>query len=320
MTIGDLAEGGRLIEGVAGFAEELRADHIVLLGDLFDTMSHVRLEVMAFWRDAIRRARRSSAGSTIVLVGNHDRSNDGLEHALWPYGQGEEATIIDAPQILQGVLFLPHMADPAEFVRLCRAHPTRTVVCHQTFDGAQYENGFYAGADAVDPAAIPQDQVISGHIHKPGRYGKVWYVGAPRWRTASDANEERAVWCVDHAPDGSIVAAVPRDTARWCRRIVQLEATPESWPDVPAPGPLVDVRVAVRGPGAFVQDALARLAAQGVTRVSSVRTDALVPSVRESEGVGRAWGRFVEAYAGEHGTPAARVRARAADDYGLVAA
>jgi hypothetical protein len=101
--------------------------------------------------------------------------------------------VVDEPRVvLPGILFVPYVHDPAEFVQICQQYPeAKTVVCHQTFAGSYFENGFLT-PDGVEPNLLPQEQVISGHVHSPQRIGKVWYPGAPRWRTVSDANTERA--------------------------------------------------------------------------------------------------------------------------------
>lgn len=314
-TVGHLEECGRLIRAVAEFAREQDARRIVFLGDLFDTMSVVRLEVAAFWRWAF--AYLIAEGFQVVsLVGNHDYDNAQRSHALEGYSG---VTVVDGPVVLDGILHLPYVHEPARFVELCRAHPTGVVVCHQAFDGAEYENGFYAGPEAVDQKLIPQTLVISGHVHKPARLGKVVYLGASRWRIASDANTSRALVMFDHDATGKVRAVEKLDLSTVCRQILQFELTPENLTVIPPAGPLVDVRVDVRGPTAFVLGWAEKLAARGV-RVRTFRTDAVRLSVRESEGVGVAWGRFVREFRPSRGTGSERVAALAAEVYGLRAA
>ena len=132
-------------------------------------------------------------------------------------------TVVDEPtRIGPGVIAIPHRDSGEDFLSLCSEYPEdATVVCHQTFNGGQYDNGFYA-KDGIDPNLVPQPMILSGHIHAPQSFGKVWYVGAPRWRTASDANVERAIWVVEHDDLGNIVSKTPVRTGETCRRIWEL--------------------------------------------------------------------------------------------------
>lgn len=314
-TVADeIPECERLMRGAIAFAGAVGAVRLVVLGDLHHNHSTVRVEVVAFWKRVIAWAR--AAGLEVVfMVGNHDMSNDRSCHILIAY---PEAVVVDRPTVIDQVLYLPYVHVREDFVAMCQANPTRTVVCHQLFDGSTYENGFYCGEEGVDAALIPQDLVISGHIHKPQVLGKVWYVGAPRWRIASDANEERRIYALTLDVGGAMVGAQEHDTAPYCRRIVHMQDTPDSPAAPPAPGPLVDVRVDVTGPTDYVRARAADLEAMGC-RVKTVRTDAVRVEVRESDGLPRAWDRFAGAYVPTRGTPMVRVRALAASQYGLAA-
>lgn len=327
-VVSELADCRALVEATAKFAVEQKADRIVCLGDLTDAMSYLRLEVLDFWRWGVD-LWLEAVPSVVLLVGNHDLANDRSCHALWPlagrWNRREDGpfghrmvTVVDGPVQDGPLLYLPYVHGKEEFVRLAREHGVadQALVCHQSFDGAQYENGMYVGEEGVDAALLPQHTVISGHIHKAGMYGKVRYVGSPRWRISSDANEEKAVWMYDHALDGRIVDAVALDTSAFCRKIVQYVVTPDSLPAVPAAGPLLDVRVDVRGPAGFVAEHHARLQDLGA-KVRTFRTDATVIEVRESEGVGVAWGRFLGTFRPANGTGPERIAELAAEGYGL---
>lgn len=308
----ELDECRRLADAIREFARVQGATHVVFLGDQHHAHATMRVEVMAFWKWVFRELTVQHL-NVIALVGNHDRADqadDASPHAMLAYR--DDVDVIESPRAFGGVLFLPYMASKDEFVSACNAQPTKIVVCHQSFDTTQYENGSYVGEEGVDPEAIPQRLVISGHIHKPQRVGKVWYVGAPRWRSAADANEERRVWCVD-LTTGEPVASM--DTAPYCRRIVTATIDCETSVVLPEPGPLVDLRLTLVGTTDWV-NALAAAWADRGARVAVVRTDAVRLEVRESEGVPQAWSRFVGAYRASRGTPPARIAERARE-YGL---
>jgi hypothetical protein len=89
-----------------------------------------------------------------------------------------------------------------------RSRMRHEVVCHATFNGARYENGFYA-KEALDPDAVPQKRIISGHIHTPAssaRSGiRAVRAGRPsRTRTSSEPFGSRmtplAAWAFSIRP------------------------------------------------------------------------------------------------------------------------
>jgi hypothetical protein len=314
-VVEEIDECWNLIQGVLAFCIKVDADQVVFLGDQHHAHSTVRLEVMAFWRKVFALFAEHEI-AVVALVGNHDLSNDRATDAMVHY---PEIVSVRQPHSRGGILYLPYIHDPKEFLAACRACPeARTVVCHQLFDGSRYENGFYVGEDGVDPTLLPQPAVISGHIHKPQRVGKVWYLGAPRWRIATDANEDRAVWAVEHDVDGNAVRARAMDTAPYCRRIVHLQDTPEAPADVPVPGPLLDVRVDVTGPAAYVRARGDELEGRGV-RVRTFRNDQSTLVVKESEGLQVAWRKFRQSFVPSRGTPGDRVAVVAAERFGLAA-
>jgi len=54
-------------------------------------------------------------------------------------------------------------------------YPVRCL-CHQTFDGAKFSEGFYT-TDGIDSSLIKTDLIISGHIHIEQRWANVYYPG-----------------------------------------------------------------------------------------------------------------------------------------------
>src|SRR6185369_11497831 len=120
------------------------------------------------------------------LVGNHDRSHDTNITGNTLRYASPTVTVVDEPMTLgNGLVFMPWYAKPQDFIKAAGNYTT--LICHQTLQGAKYENGFPA-ADGVPAEMVPAKTIISGHIHTPQMFGKVWYPGAPRWRIATDAN------------------------------------------------------------------------------------------------------------------------------------
>jgi DNA repair exonuclease SbcCD nuclease subunit len=226
----ELGDCRRLIDFVAKTAQENGVDYIVFMGDIYNTHNVMRVEVLAFWKDAFEKLYKICR-DVIVLVGNHDYAGEGLPiHALLAHDT--QVLVVDKPCNFDlGILFLPYMSSREAFVEACEYEKAAqstgpTVLCHQTFEGSTYENGMYA-PDGVDPNLIPQTTVISGHIHTPQSFGKVMYIGAPRWRTLSDANVERAIWIYDFDSEGKVIKTKSFDTGTACKRIKQADHTPE---------------------------------------------------------------------------------------------
>ena len=191
----------------------------VFLGDLYDTHSVIRAEVQRFWYDFFEKI---SSHYTIVISGNHDRPTNQSSKANALLAHSSQVELFTEGEMgrVNDVVWIPYCHDPEEFVRICNFYKDiDTVICHQTFQGAQYENGFYA-KDGVDQNRIPQAKVISGHIHSTSTLGKVFYPGAPRWRTLSDAKQiERYLYLTDG--DFNILEKFP--TSPFCSKTVHYE-------------------------------------------------------------------------------------------------
>ena len=227
VTPDELDECRALINGII----ELRAKHgyevVVFLGDQFHTHSVLSLQVVAFWRWAVS-ALRAAGYRQIHLRGNHDMAANGDgPHALEVYRELLDPLdfIVDGATSADGILFIGHHVNEEDFQatiqKMCPGHEPRLVVCHQTFEGAQYENGFYA-PDGFDQTKVPGIKIISGHVHRRAVLGKVVYEGSPRWRTKSDAGEAK---CVVGYPKGMLGDFVTHDTSAYCTPIEVVEDT-----------------------------------------------------------------------------------------------
>lgn len=252
-----------------------------------------------FWRWFFLEAKRRGI-RVIALVGNHDQPGDGRfdGHAMMAH---EHLCTVVWKEVLveDGVVFVPWTNDKEAFVYACNSQPaTGMVVCHQSFVGSRFENGYYDPA-GIDPNLIVQRGIISGHIHTPQEFGKVWHIGAPRWRIATDANVERAIWLVTHNKDGSISEKNPIDTGSICRQVRYLIDTPSDPVQITL-DPRHDWRVDIKGPLEWCK-AREGLYGPGV-RVRTFPESTHVPQVRESEGIDQALVKYVEAFTPPNGT------------------
>jgi len=180
-----------------------KADTLIVLGDLFHTHAVLRLEVVNFWQRTIIRMS-GVFSNVILLVGNHDligdKQREGHMSALDTLKIGlKNVKIIDRPTIHDSWGFMPYFSDSEKFIEEANKLSevgVKTLVCHQTFQGSQFENGFYA-PEGIDQNRLLFTNIVSGHIHKTQTIGKVFYPGTPKWDTLSDANEIKGIWTFD---------------------------------------------------------------------------------------------------------------------------
>lgn len=261
----------------------------IFLGDQFHTHSSISLPVLTLWKSIFKEL----SGYFIALVGNHDQEYAGaVRNSMSVFDN--YGIIVNKPVVINDTLFTPYMKNSEDFIKTCNDNKTHTVICHQTFNGSRYESGFYAtGPDCIEPDLVPQHQIISGHLHTPQEFGKVWYPGAPRWRTLSDANVDRALWIVDITNAG-VIRQQGINTSSVCKKIWYFEQTPENITKIDFNGK-DEYRVDVRGPQSFIDDYLKTFKQKNV-KLRTFRTDKKQTLVRESDGIDLALKKWLEEF------------------------
>lgn len=183
----------QFLSWVDNLIQEQKPDLVVNLGDALDTHAVIRSEALNELMAHIYKCIDSGI-PYVYLKGNHDQAGpkDEKYHALLPFkGRIKDLHIVDTPQDLFGMTFVPFLADGDAF-------PRKTLpicVAHQTFLGADY--GPVNSTEGVDPDTISADIIIAGHIHKKHNLGKVVYVGSPYSQDASDVNQIKGVSIFD---------------------------------------------------------------------------------------------------------------------------
>ena len=209
--IPNLEDSQRLLDFIYETAQKQAVKAIVFTGDLFHNHAVVRLEILKFWRDNLTKL--SELGIPVVVeAGNHDMVNPKqstkMITAISNFEGIKNIRIVEDMAVFDfgvKVAVVGYKAEQADF--LDRAQKAKdaganVIVAHQTFTGAKYANGFYA-EDGIDPALVPQDSLISGHIHSTMQIGKCFYVGSPKADNMADANVAKGIWVIDFANDGS---------------------------------------------------------------------------------------------------------------------
>lgn len=293
VVVDELEECARLMGLAEEVSEEEMVNEVVLLGDLHHNHAITHVEVTSFWLEWLDRL--SNGASVTALVGNHDRAagDSAGAHALQPYHQLPRVLVVDQPEVDGPVAYVPYVASQADFLQTCnRPDLARAglLLCHGTFDGGMFENGIYVPG-GVAPELVPQAQVISGHLHTPQEFGKVWYVGAPRWRTLSDANTPRHLWVVGVAEDGKLAyrrpVPIPPEVCRPIRRTWVLDGVVVDGAaiDLEGPGPAgCRWHIDLKGP-AVVNAAVAdRISGLGY-QIRRLDTDVRPAKLHESEGI-----------------------------------
>jgi DNA repair exonuclease SbcCD nuclease subunit len=219
--IGNLEEMQKLVDFLCQLTVRERFDFIFLAGDLFNDHAVVRLEVALFWRNAL--ARLCAAYKEVVAIdGNHDKGGtkqlESAISAIQLISGGYDLknfVHITKPTNYHDIAIIPYMSNEDEFVaaanELFEGGAVDLLMCHQTFNGAKYDNGFYAPG-GFDIERIKQGRIHSGHIHTEQEFDKVWYPGTARWETRSDANLNKGVWDVQLEADSFQKTLIPTNT------------------------------------------------------------------------------------------------------------
>lgn len=321
----DVEEGRSLIEAVAQVAKETKPDLVVFTGDLFDSFEWVHVKVMKFWTDAMYRLRDHRVR---ILLGNHDGPHDPepQTHALLSLQHGwvEVVDRLMGPGTLgagstPGIGWIPFGRSNQQFeldTSFIAGMGAVTAYCHAEFNGAKYDNGFYS-KDGVDLDKTDKriTQFISGHIHTGQEFGRAWYVGAPRWRTASDANQDRYLWSIKHDDTGKVVGRTKFSTDPACQRLVKLIDTPAAPVDPTVQDPAWRLLVDIKGPAEWVTERKALWA--GRARVRTFTSSSKSVAVRESDGIDVALTKYLKAFQPRHGATPEQLLSLARQRLGL---
>lgn len=297
----NLEESVRLIEWISKKSKELRLP-VVFAGDQYNDFGIARVECVNFWDWAFKQFQYG----TISIVGNHDQNPDGSLNFMNVHSDDTE--VVDSfKQFGPYFTFLPFYRKNDQFIENLKKVTTPYVFCHQEFNGCQYENGFYAPG-GVDPNVIPEsiELVISGHIHKEQAFGKVWYPGTPRHLTRSDIGEVKGIYVMSRA-DGILCREFHPTPKEVSEPFTYYEVTAEEQlkgiPDSPR------VYVDVKGSDELIKKAIKKIPDQVKTRTFVTQENVKESTVKESEGIPKAFLDYTLNYFNDKGIGTAEAQA-----------
>lgn len=202
-TIADKEEIGLIVDYLISLKKQGKVDQLCILGDLFHNHALMRIEVWYFWEEQYKKLQAAFGdGGVDTISGNHDIPGNKESQHLSSLGTLAKQFpnlnfVYEKPFKRSGVLYVPYQFDEESFIKICIDNSDcHTVICHQTFNGAKYDNGMFA-PDGFDSTKIPQKNVISGHIHTNMEFANVFYPGIARWTSATDANQQKGIWTIE---------------------------------------------------------------------------------------------------------------------------
>ena len=233
-----------------------------------------------------------------TLVGNHDMPGDGVSksNAMMAYG-GTGVHVIEQMGRVAGIALVPYRHHNVDFVNDVLAVKNKIVLCHQTFDGGKYENGFYAQG-GVELKGLEDRFFISGHIHTPQAFANVIYIGAPRWRSLSDVGIERALALVELTEDQPPKFLKLIDTGAYCEKLVHLVDREEAPLDLALKAGWRYI-VDIHGSEVFIKS---RKPVWAGARIRTFKTRQEMKPVSESMGISKAIQVFMDGYKPKYGT------------------
>jgi len=228
VQVSNLKDCESLLEFIIKTAKKEKVGQIELMGDTFHNHAVKRIEVEYFVKNML--IKLSQVCPVVVLVGNHDmilgKSLHAGKHALEPFKDMLNVTIVDEPMLINNIGYIPFIADQRELSNasdeLFKQGAEKTLIGHLTVNGANYENGFNS-EEGIPMELIAQEKIISGHIHKSDEIGKCLYTGTPKWGSMNSAGIEKGIWIFNHNKNGSIKSKKFISTEKIVTPIYKLE-------------------------------------------------------------------------------------------------
>lgn len=262
---------------------------IVFLGDQYNDFGIARVEAVVFWNWAY-----SILPLSVSLTGNHDQDSSGA--LTFMTGHEDQTITVTKPLLLPDneLLLLPFYRKHDDFLEAIISNGSpRFVICHQEFNGCQYQNGFYS-PHGMDLNKIPESvqKIYAGHIHKRQSFGKITYLGSPRQFTRSDIGEEKGITIINLKEGTEQFIPTPIDICPpfleinidECSNISKMKlANPER------------TFINLKGSGEFIKKALKKMP-EGAKVRTFPDVEVVQTAVKESQGINTAFFNFAMDY------------------------
>lgn len=163
---------------------------LVCLGDFYHLRYKIDVEIQNNVFDYFNDLKMNNI-DVILLVGNHDQINEKGDHALKPFSELSNVTVIENPCIYMNYIWLPYRKDKQILIDFLNLAPNSDVVfIHHGIQGFEKSNSII-DSDGINYSFHNFNNVICGHYHKRQNIGNVYYVGSPYQINAGEANQEK---------------------------------------------------------------------------------------------------------------------------------
>lgn len=182
------------------------SNHLILLGDVYDTKAIIRSEAQNFLFNYLSSTRYEKIS---IIVGNHDYENLECQNsALDPLKYLNKVRLYNSQNIKFDyddedclIAFIPYIHSNDVFIKILNENReqlknTKYVFCHQGFMGFDLGGGILDDS-GVDVTQLPQDvNFIVGHYHKSQSNGNVQYIGTPFSHSFGESNQQKQVFLI----------------------------------------------------------------------------------------------------------------------------
>ena len=195
------------VKWLAAQAIETQADHIIFMGDWFETRSAINIHTLHLAHQAMTILNDLNL-PIFMIVGNHDCyfRNSRNVHSLVQYSEFSNVTVIDnithEPSIGDGGTLLVPYAFGDEYEQMKNYLHLKTWFGHFEFQGFVITGQNHTMTSGPRPADYIGPAIFSGHFHKRQTIGNITYIGNTFPMDYSDAGDiARGCMTYDHATD-----------------------------------------------------------------------------------------------------------------------
>ena len=208
-TITDTGRNSRFVEclkvlhEIYEFAEKKNCENVFIAGDLFHNRTKIDTVV---YDDVYSFFKTTTNHHTYLVVGNHDQAvKDGSIHSLRPFADIHNVTVIDKPELIQNVLFLPYQ----DHLNLEYLYPADFLIGHAGVAGATVGASNFVIGETLTPKHLKKyKEAFLGHFHRHQQIQntQIHIPGSPLQHTFGERDDEKGFLYVDNSYNINFVA------------------------------------------------------------------------------------------------------------------